>query len=82
MINPATRRDLENRPASMAAPISIGDNVEIRWSDTGWHDTGRVEQVVLAGPVKLRIAGPAEITIVIPAKQLREVGAHRRNLDL
>ncbi len=63
----------------MAEP-SVGDTVDIR-RDDGRHDAGIIEQIFV-GTVRMRIAGPPEVTIVVAATQLNEMGPQRWRLEL
>jgi hypothetical protein len=59
----------------------VGDTVETYWRDAGRHDIGTIEKAIPIS-VTLRIVGPPEITIVMPAEQLRKSGPHRWKLEL
>jgi hypothetical protein len=60
---------------------SVGDTVDIYWRDTGRHDTGTIEKVLVFA-VTVRIAGPPEITIAVPKDQLREADPHHWKLEV
>jgi hypothetical protein len=64
------------------ASASVGDTVDIYWDDTGRRDSGTIEKVG-AFAVTVRVAGPPEITIALPADRLREaVDPHLWKLNL
>jgi len=51
-----------------------------------WRDTNRRDQAIvqnsIAMVVTVRSAGPPEITITLPAAELRKAGCHRCTLEL
>ena len=66
----------------MSTAIAVfGDKVEVHWRDTGRRDEAAVEKSV-AMVVTVRITGPPEIMITVPAAQLQKAGAHRWTLEL
>lgn len=65
----------------LAKEARLGDTVDISWRNTGRHDAATVENV-RGFTVTMRIAGPPEITIMIPADQLVAGGQHHWHLDM
>jgi hypothetical protein len=62
----------------MEAAPEIGDTVDVGWPD-GRQDIGMVERIA-AGTVRLHIAGPPEIFLLVRSDQLVKVRPHHWTL--
>lgn len=61
--------------------MKIGDRIDVYWRETGRHDIGVIVEIEPLS-VRVRVPGPPEITLIVPAANIGEDGPDRWRLDL